>query len=90
MILSEIRINLFKFQAHNFNVISLNNDMMAVQYDVIVATFCTTLFDILKYYRTKKHIYLVHGYETEFYPYGYFFRNRFRKINKMGKATYMD
>ena len=75
LILPEIRINLFKFQDHNFNVISLNDDMMTVQYDVIVATFCTTLFDILKYYRTKKHIYLVHGYETEFYPYGYFFRS---------------
>ena len=47
---------------------------MTVQYDVIVATLYTTLFDILKYYRTKKHIYLVQGYETDFFPYGYFFR----------------
>ena len=68
-------MNLFKFQDHIFNVISLNNDKMTVQYDVIVATLYTTLFDILKYYRTKKHIYLVQGYETDFFPYGYFFRS---------------
>ena len=39
LILPEIRINLFKFQDHNFNVISLNNDMMTVQYDVMVLLF---------------------------------------------------
>ena len=74
LIVNKFEMNLFKFQDHNFNVISLNSDKMTVQYDVIVATLYTTLFDILKYYRTKKHIYLVQGYETDFFPYGYFFR----------------
>ena len=74
LILPDMKINLFEFENHKFNIISLNNVIMASQYDVIVATLYTTLFDILSYYRTKKHLYLVQGYETDFYNYGSFFR----------------
>ena len=69
-----MNINLFEFEDHKFNIISLNNVIMAFQFDVIVATLYTTLFNILNYYRTKRHIYLVQGYETDFYKYGSFFR----------------
>ena len=41
---------------------------------IIVATLFTTLFSILNYYRTKKHLYLVQNYETDFYKYGNYFR----------------
>ena len=75
LILPRISIDLFEFQKHKFNVISLEHTTMAAQYDVIVATFYTTLFSTLNYYRTKKHIYLVQGYETDFFPYGNYFRS---------------
>jgi len=74
LILPESKRNLFEFQGHKFNTISLSNSIMTVQFDVIVATLYTTLFDILNYYRTKRRIYLVQGYETDFYLYGNYFR----------------
>ena len=74
LIVPDMKINLFEFENHKFNIISLSNVIMAFQYDVIVATLYTTLFDILIYYRTKKRIYLVQGYETDFFSYGSFFR----------------
>ena len=40
----------------------------------MVATLYFTIYSILCYYKTKKHIYLVQGYETDFYSYGSFFR----------------
>ena len=67
--------NLFEFQGHKFNIISLKNAKIASQYDIIVATLYTTLFTILNYYRTKKRLYLVQNYETNFYVYGNYFRS---------------
>ena len=40
----------------------------------MVATLYFTIYSVLGYYKTKKHIYLVQGYETDFYSYGSFFR----------------
>lgn len=74
LILPESKINLYEFQGHKFNIISLINSIIAVQFDIIVATLYSTLFDILNYYRTKRRIYLVQGYETDFYLYGNYFR----------------
>ena len=74
LILPNVEIDLFEFQNHKFNTISLNNVIMDAQYDIIVATLFTTLFSILNYYRTKKHFYLVQNYETDFYPFGDYFR----------------
>ena len=74
LILPEVTIDLFEFQNHKFNTISLNKVIMDAQYDIIVATLFTTLFSILNYYRTKKHLYLVQNYETDFYSFGDYFR----------------
>ena len=74
-IFSNIEINRFEFQGHNFNVISLHNSIMTSHYDIIVASFFTTFISILNYYRTKKRLYLVQNYETDNYPYGNYFRS---------------
>ena len=74
LILPESKIDLFEFQNNKFNIISLNNVILSTQYDIIVATLYTTLFSILNYNRAKKHLYLVQGYETDFFPYGSYFR----------------
>ena len=74
LILPESEIDLFEFQYNKFNVISLKNSIMTAQYDIIVATLYSTLFSILNYYKAKKHLYLVQGYETDFFPYGNYFR----------------
>ena len=63
-------IDLFTFENQIFNVINLKNCVINSQYDIIVATLFTTLYSIINYYKTKKHLYLVQGYETDFYPYG--------------------
>ena len=47
---------------------------MNSQYDVIVATLYTTVYSALSYYKTKKHLYLVQNYETDFTSYGSHFR----------------
>ena len=75
IILPEVSFNLFNFQGNNFNIIDLNNTIMMVQFDIIVATLYTTLFTILNYYKSKKHLYLVQGYETDFYTFGNYFRS---------------
>jgi glycosyltransferase involved in cell wall biosynthesis len=75
LILPDTSINLFEFQNHNFNIISLQSSTITFQYDVIVATLYTTLYNILNFYKTKKYMYLVQGYETDFFPYGYLFRS---------------
>lgn len=41
----------------------------------MVAILYFTIYSVLGYYKTKKHIYLVQGYETDFYSYGSFFRD---------------
>ena len=74
LILQDEIINLVEFQGHTFNVICLKNDIIVAHYDIIVATLYTTIFSILNYYRAKRHLYLVQGYETDFYQYGSIFR----------------
>ena len=74
LIVPKSNIELFEFQGQKFNVISLKNSMINSQYDIIVATYFETLYSILNYYKTKKHLYLVQGYETNFFQYGNFFR----------------
>ena len=51
----------------------MKNHIINAQYDIIVATLYSTIYSVLGYYKTKKHIYLVQGYETDFYSYGSFF-----------------
>lgn len=75
LIIPKAEKELFEFQQHSFNIISLQNVIMAAQYDIIVATLYSTLFTILNYYRTKKRLYLVQNYETDFYPSGHYFRS---------------
>ena len=70
LIVPEGKTGIFEFQSHKFNLINLKNEVISSQYDIIVATFYSTLFSSLNYYRTKKHLYLVQGYETDFYQYG--------------------
>jgi glycosyltransferase involved in cell wall biosynthesis len=40
----------------------------------MVATYFLTLYYIVKYYKAKRHLYLVQGYETNFFQYGDTFR----------------
>jgi len=56
LILPSTKMNLFEFEGHKFNTINFNSSMITAQYDIIVATFYSTLFTILNYYRTKKHL----------------------------------
>jgi len=74
LILPEEKKVLFDFEGHTFNIISLNKAIMVAEYDIIVATLYSTLFNIINNYRARKHLYLVQGYETNFYPYGNYFR----------------
>ena len=74
LILPNSNINLYEFQHYKFNIISLNNTLISSQYDVIVATLYTTIYTTLSYYKTKKHVYLVQNYETDFNSYGNYFR----------------
>ena len=76
LILPEGITSSFDYQGHKFNVINLPNTVITAQYDIIVATFFTTLFSILNYYKTKKRLYLVQNYETNFYPYGDYYRSK--------------
>jgi glycosyltransferase involved in cell wall biosynthesis len=73
-ILPKVNINLYEFQEYKFNVINLNNTIMNAQYDIIVATLYTTVYPVLSYYKAKKHLYLVQGYETDFHKSGSHFR----------------
>ena len=66
----EKKITLLEFEGHKLNVISLNKITIVSQYDIVVATFFSTLFDVIKYYKAKYHFYLVQGYETNFFHYG--------------------
>ena len=42
-------MNLYEFQEHKFNIINLNNMTLNAQYDILVATFYTTLYSTLNY-----------------------------------------
>lgn len=77
----ETNINLFKFQEHQLNVIGLNKAIVTSQYDILVATFYTTLFFVINYSRVKRRVYLVQSYETDFYSYG-------EKLRSEAEKTY--
>ena len=79
LILPEGTTKSFDYQEYKLNIISLSNTIITAQYDIIVATFYKTLFSILNYYKTKKRLYLVQGYETNFYPYGDYYRSEAEK-----------
>jgi hypothetical protein len=68
-LIPEININFIEFKRHKFIAINLANSMLTAQYDILVATLYTTLFIVLNYYKVKRRIYLVQGYETDFFPY---------------------
>ena len=70
----ESKINLFEFQGHLFNVIGLNKAIVTSQYDILVATFYTTIYTVINYSKVKRRLYLVQSYETDFYSYGEFLR----------------
>ena len=83
LIVPESNIDFITFQGHKFNVIGLNKDTIACQYDIIVATLYTTLIPVLNYYKAKRRLYLVQGYETDFYTYGDFLRGEAEKTYNM-------
>ena len=69
-LIPETNINFIEFKGHKFKAINLANSMMTAKYDILVATFYTTLFIVLNYSKVKRRLYLVQGYETDFFPYG--------------------
>ena len=75
LIFDKIEMDIFEFENHKFNTISLQNSILSTQFDIIVATLFTTLYTTLNFYKTKKHLYIVQNYETDFYPYGHYFRS---------------
>ena len=75
----ENHINIYEFQGHKFNVIGMNNAKILAHYDILVATFYSTLFTVLNYPKVKRRLYLVQGYETDFYPYGHYLRSEAEK-----------
>jgi len=74
LIIPKGKSDLFEFEGHLFNCLSLESNILEAQYDIIVATFYSTLYSVLNYYKTKRYLYLVQNYETDFYPYGTNFR----------------
>ena len=70
LIFPKAKIRFLEFQKHKFNVIGLNNSKISTTFDITVATLFTTLFNTLNIYNTKKHLYLVQNYETDFFPLG--------------------
>ena len=66
-----LKSDFFEFQGVIFNTKDLNNIKMDVIFNIVVATLYSTLFTILNYSKTQKHLYLVQSYETYYYPYGY-------------------
>ena len=69
-LIPETNINFIEFKGHKFNAINLSNSMIVAQYDILVATLYTTLFIVLNYSKVKRRLYLVQGYETDFFSYG--------------------
>ena len=74
LIIPKRKRDFFEFEGHTFNCLSLDSNILMAQYNIIVATFYLTLFDILNYYRTQRYLYLIQNYETDFYPYGINYR----------------
>ena len=74
-----IEENFIEFKGHKFNAISIVNSEIDSEYDVLVATFYSTLAFVLSYTKVKRRLYLVQGYETDFYTYGSYLRNEAEK-----------
>jgi glycosyltransferase involved in cell wall biosynthesis len=70
LLIPQTNLNFVEFKGHKFNSISLDNTVISAQYDVLVATFYSTLFIVLNYSKAKRKLYLVQGYETDFFSYG--------------------
>jgi glycosyltransferase involved in cell wall biosynthesis len=70
LIIPKANLTFFEFKGHIFNIISRDITNIVAQYDVLVATFYSTLFLVLNYTKAKRKLYLVQGYETDFFPYG--------------------
>lgn len=64
-------------------MINLNNGDIKCQYDILVATLYSTLFAVLNYSKTKRRLYLVQGYETDFFTYGELFKGEAEKTYNM-------
>ena len=79
LVVPEANKYLFEYKEHIFNVIGLNTVTIAAQYNILVATFYSTLFTILNYYKVQKRLYLVQNYESDFYSYGEFLRREAEK-----------
>ena len=79
LLVPETNKYLFEYKEHIFNVIGLNQAMIAAQYNILVATLYSTLFTILNYYKVQKRLYLVQNYESDFYSYGEFLRSEAEK-----------
>ena len=75
LLIPETNIHLYEFQGHQLNVIGLNNSTVTAQYDILVATLYTTLYNVINYSKAKRRLYLVQSYETEFFSYGEFYRS---------------
>jgi hypothetical protein len=79
LIVPKTQENFVEFKGHKFNSLSLSNTKIDSQYDALVATFYSTLFFVLNYSKVKKRLYLVQGYETDFYSYGKYLRSKAEK-----------
>ena len=64
------KIELLEFEGHKLNVIGLNKIKIESQYEIVVGTFFSTFFNVIKYYKAKSHFYFVQSYETNFFRYG--------------------
>ena len=79
LIVPESNETIIEFQNHKFNVIGLKNSNIVCQYDIIVATLYSTVFNVLNFPKAKRKLYLVQSYETDFFTYGSFFRGEAEK-----------
>ena len=80
---------LLEFQGHTFNIIGIQNSIITSQYDILVATLFSTVFDVLNYYKAKKRLYLVQNYETDFYPFGNYLRGIAEKTYSVFGVEYI-
>jgi len=70
LLIPKTNLTLFEFKGHKFNSISLDNAIIEAQYDILVATLYSTVHIVLNYSKSKRKLYLVQGYETDFFSYG--------------------
>jgi len=70
IIVPGINLNFIEFKGHKFNLITNNNTIINAQYEILVATFFTTLYSVLNYTKVNRRLYLVQSYETDFFHYG--------------------